>query len=569
MESTKPHGYWIKERCQEEALRYNTKSEFMKGSVGAYTSSLKKGWLEEVCAHMIKLHKPDGYWTKDICSEEAKKYKTRTEFKRNSNAYTAAQKYGWIDDICGHMTSVKKIDGYWTKERCKEEAMKYTSIEDFKRGSGTAYSKTHRNGWDQEICAHLKSKIFPAGYWTKEKCKEEALKYSTRSEFKRKSPAAYSKSRDKGWTDEICIHMVVIGNRMKRLIYLASFPDGAVYIGLTMNFETRILNHLSSNSRSNSSVRKYSELCGTTPVFSKLTDYIDVDVSKSMEKQFVEDYKSKGFKVLNKVKAGGIGGDTIKWTKERCQEEASKYNSKVDFLRNSNVAYSSAHRRGWLNEICIHMSSFYKPVGFWTLEKCIDEAKKYKTRSEFKKNSAAYRAAQKKNWLDDVCSHMTSVKKSDGYWTKERCHEEALMYQVRTNFAKGSTAYKAAQKNGWIDDICSHMTSIQKPNGYWTLERCQAEALKYRTKTDFANGSKAYQRAHRNGWLDQICSHMIKGKRQVTSDKKPSGYWTKEKCQEEALKYSTRSNFKRDSTSYKAAQRNGWLDDICSHMKIE
>ena len=26
---------------------------------------------------------------------------------------------------------------------------------------------------------------------------------------------------------------------------------------------------------------------------------------------------------------------------------------------------------------------------------------------------------------------------------------------------------------------------------------------------------------------------MIKGKRQVTSDKKPSGYWTKEKCQEE------------------------------------
>ena len=72
MESTKPHGYWTKERCQEEALRYNTKSEFIRESVGAYTSSLKKGWLEEVCAHMIKLHKPDGYWTKDICSEEAK-----------------------------------------------------------------------------------------------------------------------------------------------------------------------------------------------------------------------------------------------------------------------------------------------------------------------------------------------------------------------------------------------------------------------------------------------------------------------------------------------------------------
>jgi hypothetical protein len=62
---------------------------------------------------------------------------------------------------------------------------------------------------------------------------------------------------------------------------------------------------------------------------------------------------------------------------------------------------------------------------------------------------------------------------------------------------------------------------------------------------------------------------MITGKRKVVSDKKPSGYWTIERCHEEALKYSTRSNFRRDSNSYKAAQRNGWLDHICSHMKID
>jgi hypothetical protein len=567
MESTKPHGYWTKERCQEEALRYNTKSEFMKGSVGAYTSSLKKGWLEDVCAHMIEVYKPDGHWTKERCSEEAMKYKTRTEFKRSSSAYMSAQKNGWIDDICGHMTSVKKIDGYWTKERCKEEAMKYTSIEDFKRESGTAYSKTHRNGWDKEICAHLKSKIFHAGYWTKERCQEEALKYKTRSDFKRDSPSAYNRSRDQGWTDHLCAHMKVIGNRSKRLIYLATFPDDSVYIGLTMNFHKRVTDHLSPYSKSKSSVRKYSELTNTSPVFSKLSGYIDVDESRALEKYYVEHYKSIGLNVLNIVKAGGIGGDTLMWTREKCHEEALKYTSRNDLAKYSSGAYNSSLKNGWLSEICKHMNMGNQPRGFWTLKKCIEEAKKYNTRSEFKKNSAAYSAARKNIWLDQVCSHMTSVKKSDGYWTKERCHEEALKYQVRTNFSKGSTAYKAAQRNGWIDDICSHMTSIQKPNGYWTLDRCHAEALKHLTRSDFANGSGAYKIAHKNGWLDQICSHMMKGKRKVTSDKKPSGYWTKEKCQEEALKYSSRSNFKRDSTSYKAAQRNGWLDDICSHMK--
>ena len=40
--------------------------------------------------------------------------------------------------------------------------------------------------------------------------------------------------------------------------------------------------------------------------------------------------------------------------------------------------------------------------------------------------------------------------------------------------------------------------------------------------------------------------------------------WTKEKCAEEALKYKSRSEFKKNNTNaYKASVRNGWLDDIC------
>ena len=157
---------------------------------------------------------------------------------------------------------------------------------------------------------------------------------------------------------------------------------------------------------------------------------------------------------------------------------------------------------------------------------------------------------------------MAKNYKPKGYWTKARCAEEALKYDTLTAFRKGaSTAYQAAHRNKWLDDICDHMTSTQKPKGYWTKQRCKAEALKYETRSSFAKGSKsAYHAAQQAGWLDDICDHM-------TSRTKPSGYWTKQRCKAEALKYETRIAFQKGSNSaYNAAQKNKWLDEICSHM---
>jgi hypothetical protein len=43
--------------------------------------------------------------------------------------------------------------------------------------------------------------------------------------------------------------------------------------------------------------------------------------------------------------------------------------------------------------------------------------------------------------------------------------------------------------------------------------------------------------------------------------------WTKEKCSDEALKCKTRSEYFKNSPSYHSARKNGWIDEICSHMK--
>jgi len=105
--------------------------------------------------------------------------------------------------------------------------------------------------------------------------------------------------------------------------------------------------------------------------------------------------------------------------------------------------------------------------------------------------------------------------KPPGYWTKERCHEVALTCNSRTEFQKKYRgAYSSAHRNGWIDKICSHMEFIiKKPPGYWTKERCHEVALTCNSRFEFQKKYRgAYNLARKNGWLNEICSHMKKNK---------------------------------------------------------
>ena len=42
-------------------------------------------------------------------------------------------------------------------------------------------------------------------------------------------------------------------------------------------------------------------------------------------------------------------------------------------------------------------------------------------------------------------------------WSKAECHQEALLFTKRRDFSRCSNAYKVARKNGWLDEICFHM----------------------------------------------------------------------------------------------------------------
>lgn len=201
--------------------------------------------------------------------------------------------------------------------------------------------------------------------------------------------------------------------------------------------------------------------------------------------------------------------DEVLWTKEVCLNDALKHTSRNDWKNNSTTAYSTAQRNGWLNFCCSHMEQKRKPRGYWTKERCREDALKYSNQVEWRKNnSSACSIAQKNGWTDFCCSHMKK-RKSPGYWTKSRCREDALNYTSRNDWRNNNVnAYRAAQRNKWLDELCSHMKRVQKPPGYWTKERCREDALKYNRRSEWRKSMSAYSTAQRNGWLDFCCSHM-------------------------------------------------------------
>lgn len=406
----KVRGYWTIDKVREEALKYTIRSSFKNNSASAYQAALKSDWLDDVCSHMSIVNKKEnGYWTYDKVRDEALKYATRIDFQKSStSAYSKAKNNGWLDDVCFHMNDIRKKGGYWTIDKIKEEALKYTTRNDFRKESGSAYTKAQVNGWLDDVCSHMTSISKPNGYWTIDKVREEALKFNNRNDFN-KGSSAYQAASKFGWLDDVCSHMELQGSIYKRHIYKAIFDDGSVYIGLTYNYDKRMIDHLR---KSKSSVYRYMIQSGLKPTFELITkELLSMEDAVKMECRLIDEYKDLGFNVLNKAKGGSLGGSLIIWTLDKVRKEALKYDKRNDFIKGSPTAYNKAIGFGLLDDVCSHMVSRYKPNGYWTYDNIRKEALNFDNRADFKKDSiTAYNRAMKNGWLNDVCSHMNNVK---------------------------------------------------------------------------------------------------------------------------------------------------------------
>lgn len=362
------------------------------------------------------------------------------------------------------------------------------------------------------------------GFWfIYENCFNEALKYSTRKDFQKNGRGAYAASIKKGWLEAICSHMTPMGNSFIIYGYAIEFNDiKKVYVGITCDINRRKWQHTSvsngNNKSSNPFVKKLIE-DGYRYKWVTSDDISNRVAAKKFEDGIIQKYKSDGWDILNIKTAGALGSCRKYWTKSRLVKEALKYKTKKEFYSTNPSAYGAAQRMGILELISKHLTTNKKIKDYWNNKDiCIKAATSCQKQSEFRKKfKSAYKVSKLNGWLgvDIVFSKERLTLKGEKikkmfYWTKENCQLEAIKYADRTSFQKKSkAAYATARKKKWLNEICSHMEIKRMPAGYWTLDKCIAEGLKYETRGEFSIKSpSAYNNCKKNGWRGVVCAHM-------------------------------------------------------------
>lgn len=301
-------------------------------------------------------------------------------------------------------------------------------------------------------------------------------------------------------------------------------------------------------------------------------------------------------------------------SKTRVLEESKKYTSRIDFMRGSNGAYTSAKKNGWLDEM-VWLSRRYKEKGYWDVkENVIEEAKKHTYKSDFHRLApAAYASAKRHNWLDilDMFRHKNIDKAESGpvhvvyvYIDEEnrkayvgatndmkrRDYEHHTknddpLFKQYVAIGKDLPSYKILfdgltiierQREERIQSLYyrdelhysllnnidltgENVGSIGSLAWKWTRTDVIREAEKYKTpKEFFTQAAGAYDAALRYKMMNEETFPWFYSK------KRPQGWWNvKEHVLEESKKYSTWHDFETNSArAARSAREHGWKDEL-------
>jgi hypothetical protein len=140
--------------------KYKSSGEWKKADPSAYATARLMGLMDRICERFgWSPNRPTGYWTKERCLEDALKYKTRNDWQTSKKSgYHSAKRNGWRDECCQHMVAAIKPTGYWTKKRCLEEAKKYKTKKDWKLSCGSSFNAAYKNNWFEECIQHMENK---------------------------------------------------------------------------------------------------------------------------------------------------------------------------------------------------------------------------------------------------------------------------------------------------------------------------------------------------------------------------------------------------------------------------
>lgn len=221
----------------------------------------------------------------------------------------------------------------------------------------------------------------------------------------------------------------------------------------------------------------------------------------------------------------------LKWNHFNVELEASKYNRRIDFKRNSRGAYTYACKNKLMDKICGHMKLPNSNLNIkqvvevptickknWNYDLCKIEALKYSRRIDFRDGTpGAYYHALKHGFSDEICKHMKIIVKKSKKSKRKSFIEKrkdkvnnvintAQKYDSLKEFRENDyNTYYSAKNLGIFDRATAHLSKTKHIKKEYSFNECYESAAKYGSKSYFKNNCyNQYNYAKSQNWIEQI-----------------------------------------------------------------
>jgi predicted GIY-YIG superfamily endonuclease len=399
------------EDIANSAARYRTRVDFSRGDAGGYTLAKKRRIIDDICAHM----EPGGViWTKERCLEEAQKYSDRWALGRaNKACYNRIHQMGWQAEAFAHMQRPR--NARISKTDCIEEARKYRTPGEFLRGSKAHYNAALRHRW-KEAFAHLH---YARQYYDEENASALAAECRTRKEFQDRYQAAYNWARRKGLIDKLCAHMEKPGNVYLRSVYeIRNDATHEIYVGISCDVERRYRDHAETGiPQVRDAIKRGAEL-------RIVSELLPAHEAGRIEAASISEYRSKGWNILNIQEGGGLGAPYRRITTEEIVAAAKACKTRNEFREKYNSLAQAADRWDLTSELFrdhenngyasagsarAAASSRERAIGKRDLSKefCMAIARQHRSPSALHAaDQSVYAKILREGWKEDAFAHM-------------------------------------------------------------------------------------------------------------------------------------------------------------------
>lgn len=243
----------------------------------------------------------------------------------------------------------------------------------------------------------------------------------------------------------------------------------------------------------------------------------------------------------------------LKWTYEKCYEEAKKYKNRSELETKNSYVYNKALKNGWLKDYI-----WFPKKKFWTKEEVFEIGRKYQSKIQFKRNEPkAYDAALQHKWITEMDWFIPDVLLNKDINAKDYSVYEYLDEDIKAVYVGLTNSVKNRNYD--------HLSKTDKVFLFFKNLGREVPKIKIIKSDLTALESQYYEHLYTNQYKKQGYTLINTGTTGVLSASLGGGFerYTYEYVKEVSQKYQTKKEFmKNDFNSYRKARKKKWLKDF-------